>query len=117
MNVSSLQAFVAAAPQIASCAAPSADQVKSLMAQLDAAHQAKFNNLDCETKNLVIQVASQNCKGKNTCKGLNSCAGENNSCAGKGSCAGKTAGPIKDKNKALDLAVEHMAEKRAGLIK
>jgi hypothetical protein len=103
----------AEAPATTACVAPAADKVDALFKQIDAAHQAMFKTADCETQNLMLQLANQSCKAKNSCAGLNSCKSEKNSCAGLGACAGTSPGPFKDKNQALDVASKHMAKKRA----
>jgi hypothetical protein len=73
--------------------------------------------LSPEGKALALKLANQSCKGKNSCKGLNSCKTEEHSCAGRGSCAGTAAAPFKDKNQAVKIAAQKMAEKRASLNK
>ena len=97
----------------AKCSAPSTSQTQSLYAQLDSAHQSMYDSMDCEGKKLAMKLAEQTCAGKNSCAGLNSCATQNNSCQGKGSCQGQSAGPFKDKNKAIDVAQQYMMNKRA----
>lgn len=84
-----------------------------LLSQLDNAHAQMFNSMDCEGQNLAMQLANQSCKGKNSCKGLNSCKTNKNTCAGLGACKGHSPGPFKDKNKAVEVASKHMAEKRS----
>lgn len=84
-----------------------------LLSQLDNAHANMFNSMDCEGQNMAMKLAQQSCKGKNSCKGLNSCSTKKNACAGLGACKGTSKGPFKDKNKAIEVASKHMAEKRA----
>jgi len=94
------------------CVAPSQSQINTLFAQLDPMHQQMFNSMDCEGQNLALQLATQTCKGKNSCKGLNSCKTNQNSCAGQSSCKGTSPGSFTDKNKAIEVAQKHMAQKR-----
>jgi len=95
------------------CKAPSAERAQSLFAKLKPESIQMYNKLDCEGKNLAMEMAEQSCKGKNTCKGKNSCKTETNSCAGLGTCAKTSKGPFKDKNVAVQIATKMMAEKRA----
>lgn len=83
-----------------------------LMSQLSPSGKAQYQSLDAEGKALALKLASQSCAGKNDCKGLNSCKTSQNSCAGKGTCAGTSVGPFKDKNVAVKVAAQKMAEKR-----
>lgn len=103
---------VEGAEEQTTCVAPKPDATRKLLAQLDNAHAQMFNSMDCEGQNLAMQLANQSCKGKNACKGLNACKTKANTCAGLGACKGKGPGPFKDKNKAIEVASKHMAEKR-----
>jgi hypothetical protein len=88
-----------------------------LLQQLDSQGKATYNGLDAEGKALALKLANQGCKGQNDCKGLNSCKTADNSCAGKGGCKGKSNCAFKDKNKAVKVAAQKQAEKRANLSK
>jgi hypothetical protein len=91
-----------------------ADQNQTFFSQLDAKHQALFNELNPEGQRLALQLAEQQCKGQNFCKGLNSCKTSKNACAGQGGCKGQAKGPFEDKNQAVDVAKKHMEQKRMG---
>lgn len=84
-----------------------------LLLELNAEGTALYNSLSPEGKKLALQVASQRCDHTNACKGLNACATDTNSCAGKGSCEGKGKCALADKNLAVKLAAQKMAQKRA----
>lgn len=84
-----------------------------LLSQLNDEGRAIYSGLDPAGKALAIKLANQSCAGKNDCKGLNSCKSKDHSCAGKGSCKGTSPGPFKDKNQAVKIAAQKMAEKRA----
>lgn len=86
-----------------------------LMSQLNSNGKATYQSLSPEGKALALKLASQSCKGMNACKGLGSCKSATNSCAGKNGCRGQSAGPFKDKNVAVKVAAQHMAEKRNGM--
>jgi len=87
-----------------------------LMSQLNPQGKTAYLSLSPEGKKLALQLAQQSCKGKNSCKGLNSCKTDSNQCAGKGGCKGQTPGPFKDKNTAVKVAAQKMAEKREGAL-
>lgn len=84
-----------------------------LMSQLNAEGKKTFQSLSPEGKKLALQLASQECKGKNACKGLNACKTPQNECSGKGGCKGTTPGPFTDKNVAVKVA--EMAQKRKNM--
>jgi hypothetical protein len=71
-----------------------------------------YNSLDAKGKELARKVASQRCAGTNECKGLGSCANEKHSCIGKNDCRGQSVCGISDKNIAVKLVAEKMAQKR-----
>ncbi len=71
-----------------------------------------YESLSPEGKKLALKVASRRCNGANECKGLNACKTEDNDCAGKGECKGTTKCAIGDKNLAVKLVANKMAEKR-----
>jgi hypothetical protein len=87
-----------------------------LMMQLNPTGKAQFQSLTPKGKELALQMAEQQCKGQNGCKGQNSCKSDKNSCAGKGGCKGTAVSYFKDKNMAVKLAAEKMAEKRNGVL-
>lgn len=76
-----------------------------------------FNSLSPEGKQLALQVASMRCNATNSCSGLNACATDKNDCAGKGSCKGKGKCAISDKNLAVKLVYNKMADKRANMMR
>ena len=84
-----------------------------LLNKLDGEGKKTYNSLDAEGKALALKLANQECSGKNDCKGLNSCDTPENVCAGKAGCKGKSPGPFRDKNDAVKVAGQKMAEKRA----
>lgn len=84
-----------------------------LMSQLNPETKRIFQDLNPEGKKLALQLASQECKGKNACKGLNACKTTQNSCSGKGGCKGTSPGPFTDKNEAVKVA--EMAQKRKNM--
>lgn len=84
-----------------------------LLSQLNEEGKAIYRGLDTEGKALALKLANQSCKGQNSCKGLGSCKGGGHDCAGKNGCAGQSNGPFKDKNVAVKIAAQKMAQKRA----
>lgn len=86
-----------------------------LLQKLDEKHKVMYSNMSPEGKQLARQLAGQSCAGKNDCKGLNSCKTNKNDCAGKGGCKGQSPGAFKDKNQAIDVANNHMREKRMSM--
>lgn len=83
-----------------------------LLSQLNPQSRAAYQALSQDGKSLALQLANQDCKGKNGCKGMNSCKGSSNSCAGRGGCKGQGNGKFEDKNLAVKVATMKMAEKR-----
>lgn len=75
-----------------------------------------YNKLSPEGKELARYVASQRCNGTNKCKGLNACQTEKNECAGKGSCEGLGKCAFSDKNLAVKVVSDKMAQKRNGAL-
>lgn len=84
-----------------------------LILELDAKGLAMYRALDPEGKLLARKVASAMCNGTNECKGLNACQTDKNACAGKGSCKGTGKCALADKNLAVKLVSDKMAQKRA----
>ncbi len=112
--VGTMGTFEAAAVNPASeCVAPTSEQIESLFAQLDQAHQDMFNSISCEAQNVALKLAEQK-SGQNSCKGLNACKSSQNDCKGKSSCKGKAPGVFKNKNEAIEVAKQasEQAEKR-----
>lgn len=83
-----------------------------LMLELSAEGAALYNSLDQNGKDLARYVASQRCMGSNACKGLNACGTPEHSCMGKGKCKGTGKCAVADKNMAVKLVADKMAEKR-----
>lgn len=73
----------------------------------------QYNSLSPEGKKLAREVASQTCNNQNSCSHLNACKTENNSCRGKGACKGQSICAHSDKNEAVKVVADKMAEKRA----
>ncbi len=85
---------------------------EALMKQLNPQMKKTYENLSPEGKALALKLANQACKGLNECKGQNSCKSDENECAGKASCKGHGKCSFKDKNMAVKVAADKMAEKR-----
>ncbi|MBS4167863.1 hypothetical protein [Parachlamydia sp. AcF125] len=83
-----------------------------LLLELSPEGVSLYNSLDEKGKELARYVASQRCTGTNACRGLNACNTDQNACAGKGKCKGQGKCAFADKNLAVKLVVQHMAEKR-----
>ena len=90
---------------------------QELLSQLNSEGRANYMKMDQEGKDLALKLANQSCKGQNDCKGLNSCKTKSNDCAGKGGCKGMSPGPFKDKNQAVKIASQKMADKRSNMMK
>lgn len=84
-----------------------------LMIELNPSGVEMYNSLTPEGKLLARKVASMRCNGTNQCKGLNACETEHNKCAGKGSCKGKGKCAVSDKNLAVKMVRDKMAQKRS----
>jgi hypothetical protein len=111
----------ASKPAAATTARPAAHGAKltesdllSAQSPLNPTSKEIFHGLDAEGKTLALKLVNQSCKGQNECKGLNACKSKDHSCAGRGSCSGTSEGPFTDKNQAIKIAAQKMAEKRAG---
>lgn len=74
-----------------------------------------FESLSPEGQELALKIASRSCDGTNECKGQNACRTKDNDCAGKGKCKGTTKCAVSDKNLAVRIAANVMAEKRQNL--
>lgn len=85
------------------------DQLKS---QLNEKSRALYDSLDDEGKALAIKLAAGTCKGKNDCRGLSGCKTAANDCKGKNGCKGTGTAKFTDKNDAVKIAAQKMAEKR-----
>lgn len=83
-----------------------------LLLDLNAEGEALYRSLDKEGKELARYVASQRCMNSNACKGLNACKTPDHACMGKGQCKGTGKCAYADKNMAVKLVAEKMAEKR-----
>lgn len=88
-----------------------------LLEELDDGGVKLYNSLTPEGKAVALEIANATCNGTNECKGRNACKTEQNACAGKGSCKGLSKCAVSDKNLAVKLASQVMAEKRAGALK
>lgn len=84
-----------------------------LMLELSDEGAKQYKSLSTEGKALALKLASQRCGGSNSCKGQNACKTDSNDCAGKGACKGKSKCAYSDKNLAVKIASQIMAEKRA----
>lgn len=84
-----------------------------LLLELSPEGAEMYNSLTPEGKELARKVASMRCNKTNSCKGLNACQTATNSCAGKGACRNTGKCAIGDKNLAVKLARDKMAQKRA----
>lgn len=86
-----------------------------LLMQLSPKGVKMYQSLDNEGKGLALLVASARCNSMNPCKGLNACQTEKNECAGKGSCKGQGKCATSDKDLAVKLVKDKMAQKRSRL--
>lgn len=84
-----------------------------LMLELNAEGIAMYKSLSPEGKKLAREVSSMSCNGTNKCKGLNACKSDKNSCLGKGECKGQGICAVSDKNLAVKLVHDKMANKRS----
>lgn len=84
-----------------------------LLLELNDAGTKQYMSLSPEGKALAREVASQRCQGSNSCKGLNACESEKNKCAGKSTCKGTSKCAISDKNLAVRIVADKMAQKRS----
>lgn len=76
-----------------------------------------YKKLTPEGKALAREVASMRCNNTNPCRALNACKTSKNDCAGKGACQGQGKCAISDKNLAIKLVSEKMADKRENATK
>lgn len=83
-----------------------------LLMELNDKGAAIYNSLDAEGKALARRVASQRCDHTNECKGLNACQTDKNECAGKGACKGQGKCAFADKNLAVKVVADKLAQKR-----
>lgn len=89
---------------------------QELLSKLNTEGKATYQNLSKEGRAMALQLANQSCKGQNGCKGMNSCKTKENACAGKGGCKGTSKGAFDDKNTAVKVAAEKMAQKRSTMM-
>lgn len=87
-----------------------------LLIELNDEGVKKYKSLSPEGKKLALEVASMRCASTNACQGLNACKTEHNDCAGKGSCKGQGKCAIADKNLAVQLVYDKMAQKRSNAL-
>lgn len=90
---------------------------KELQDELNDDGYKLYQSLSPEGKKIALEIASARCNGTNECKGRNACKTDKNDCAGKGSCKGTGKCAVSDKNLAVKLASEVMANKRAEALK
>lgn len=88
-----------------------------LLIELNDEGTKMYNSLSPESKKLALQVASMRCAQTNPCAGLNACATEKNDCAGKSQCKGTGKCAVSDKNLAVKLVYDKMADKRSGALR
>lgn len=86
-----------------------------LLLQLSPEGVAMYKGLDSKGKQLALLVASSMCDHTNECAGLNACQTDDNACAGKGKCKGQGKCAFSDKNLAVKLVRDKMANKRANV--
>lgn len=90
---------------------------EELLLELNDEGLRMYKSLNAEGKALALKVASGMCGGTNQCQGFNACKSEHNACAGKGDCAGKGICAFSDKNLAVKVVYDKMAQKRQNLTK
>lgn len=90
---------------------------KELTDELNDDGYKLYQSLSPEGKKIALEIASARCNGTNECKGRNACKTDKNDCAGKGSCKGQSKCAVSDKNLAVKLASQVMANKRAETLK
>lgn len=90
---------------------------EELLVELNDEGVKQYQSLSPEGKEIAREIASARCNGTNHCKGRNACKTDENDCAGKGSCKGKGKCAVSDKNLAVKLAADVMANKRAEVLK
>lgn len=88
-----------------------------LFLQLSPKGIKMYKELSQEGKGLALLVASQRCNASNPCKALNACQSSKNTCAGKGECKGQGKCAFSDKDLAVKVVSDKMAQKRSGLTK
>ena len=81
-------------PQKDSCEAPSARDERKLISEINSESRRLYNSLDCEGKNLAIELSKRECSGQ--------CTQDNYCC-------------FPDKNLAVQEATKKMAKRRAHL--
>ncbi len=86
--------------------------MQAFSSSLSPEGKKKFEELDAQHKMMAVEMANQECNGKNKCAGLGGCATADNACAGSNSCKGKGGAPVKDPNKAVE--VQYKNQKNGG---
>jgi hypothetical protein len=104
---------VLAAANSAACNATMPADQQAFCNKMNSSSQAAFKAMNAEGRAMAMKIAAQECKGKNDCKGKGGCKTETHACAGKNECKGKGGAPMKDANKAVEMASNCMASKRA----
>ncbi|MCH9627530.1 MAG: hypothetical protein S4CHLAM2_11710 [Chlamydiales bacterium] len=77
--------------------------MQAFSSSLSPEGKKKFEALDAQHKMMAVEMANQECNGKNKCAGLGGCGTPDNSCAGKNSCKGHGGPPVKDPNEAVEV--------------
>lgn len=90
---------------------------EDLLLELDTSGAEMYKKMSPEGKLLARRVASMMCNNTNPCKGLNACKTSKNDCAGKGACKGQGKCAFNDKNLAVKVANDKMAQKRDAVSK
>jgi hypothetical protein len=84
-----------------------------LLMELNDDSIKQYRALSPEGKELARALASKSCEHTNDCRGLNACESPSNACAGKGSCKGTGKCALSDKNLAVRIVADKMAQKRS----
>ncbi|MCC5831461.1 MAG: hypothetical protein JJU12_00255 [Chlamydiales bacterium] len=71
----------------------------------------KFDQLDARHKQMAMEMAHQQCNGKNKCAGMGGCATAEHNCAGQNSCKGEGGPALKDPNKAIEIQYKNQMGK------
>lgn len=88
--------------------------MQSFYASLSPDAKKKFDQLDAQHKMMAMEMANQQCNGKNKCAGMGGCSTADHSCAGENGCKGQGGAPVKDANKAVDIQYKHQMGKNGG---
>jgi len=86
--------------------------MQAFYASLSSKGQKEFEELDAQHKMMAVEMANQECNGKNSCKEMGGCATADNACAGKNDCKGKGGPPVKDPNQAVEVQYKNQMQQR-----